>query len=179
MEVKSANVTLQLNHAASAVDNSGSDRNNKQLDKQSVSVDNKQISDEEESVKVFISAAGRRKSETVENTEQDFMSEAEMEEMMKKVEGLSSQVVNGHFSIASKMEFQAEIQKLSEEIKRMNGEGISFSKTDNLQISKRISDLTNKMNEAALYHRSASAYFIVRNQKMPSRSFRNSLDIAI
>lgn len=179
MEVKSANVTLQLNHATTAVDNSGSDRSNKQVETKNVLAEPKQDATEEESVKVYISAAGLRKSQNVETSEQDMMSEAEVEEMMKKVEGLSSQVVNGHFSIASRLEFQAEIQKLSDEIKRLNGEGISFSKSDNIQISKRISDLTIKMNEAAVYHRSANAYFIVKSQKMPNRSIRNTLDIAI
>lgn len=179
MEVKSANVTLQLNHATTAVDNSGSDRNNKQMEAKSPLTEAKQDKAEEESVKVYISAAGLRKSQTAEPSEQDLMTEAEVEEMMKKVEGLSSQVVNGHFSIASRMEFQAEIQKLSDEIKKLNGEGISFSKSDNIQLSKRITDLTIKMNEAAMYHRSANAYFIVKNQRTPNRSIRNTLDIAI
>ena len=179
MEVKSARTTLGLDHAARAVDNSGSDSENRQIEKKETAAEGKKEETAEEAVKVFISAAGMRKSMHMENESSDLMTEAEIDEMMKKVEGLSSQVINGHFSIDAKLAFQKEIKELTAEINQLNGDGISFSKADNIQLSQRISDLTTKMNEAAVYHRPANAYFFVKNQQMVSRNIRSSLDIAI
>lgn len=179
MEVKSARTVLGLDHAAKGVDNSGSDSENRQIEKKDSIAVEKEKEETEEAVKVFISSIGMRKSMHMENETADLMTEEEIEEMMKKVEGLSSQVINGRFSIDAKMSFQREIKELTAEIKQLNGDGISFSKADNIQLSQKISDLTKKMNEAAVYHRPANAYSFVKSQKMVKRNIHNSLDIAI
>lgn len=182
MEVKSANVTLQLNRAATAVDNSGSEENNKRQPRKVVAVmPEENPGQEEESVKISISAAGMRKSKNMEalsNRENELMTESEIDDMMKKMEGLSSQVINGHFSMADRLSFQTEIKKLTMELNRLNGEGISFSKADNVQLSQQINELTRTINEAAVYHRSAKALFVVKNQPAAGVA-RTKLDIAI
>lgn len=182
MEVKSARTAVQLNVAATAVDNSGSEENAKQQLKATSVGSEAEINEaEEESVKIFISADGLRRSKSLEETtakDGEWVSEAEVEEMMKKMEGLSSQIINGHFSMTDRLNFQTEIRKLTTELNRLNGNGISFSKADNIQLSQRISDLTRNINEAAVYHRSAKALFMVKNQNVTSNS-RTRLDIAI
>lgn len=182
MEVKSASTTLQLNRAATAVDNTGSEGNGKQ---QSGKIEPRVLEEkpeqEEESVKISISAAGLRKSLRLEQLaakESELVSESEIDEMMKKMDGLSSQVINGHFSMTDRLNFQNEIKKLTDELKRVNGDGISFTKNDNAQLSQKISDLTRMINEAAVYHRTASAVFMVKNQQLAG-SKRATLDIAI
>lgn len=183
MEVKSAGVTLQLNSAAIAVDNMGSDGNQRQQagKTEAVNVEKKQ-EQMEESVKVSISAAGMRKSLRLEQLtaqqESELATASEMEEMIKKMDGLSSQVINGNFSMQDRLSFQSEIRKLTNELNRMNGEGISFTKYDNAQLSQKINDLTRMINEAAVYHRSATAWFMVKNQQKAGIT-RARLDIAI
>lgn len=181
MEVKSASVAMKMNRAATAVDNSGSEGNNSQTQKSVTGVAEKEaMNPDEEYVKVSISAAGLQKSRSLEDANSDdLISQAEVEEMMKKVEGLSSQVINGNFSMSDRLSFQSELRELTSEISHLNGEGISFTKTDNVLLSQRISDLTTKMNEAAVYHKSAKAYFIVKSQKMYKTNVRTKLDIAI
>lgn len=182
MEVKSARTAVRLNVAATAVDNSGSEENSKQqLKKASLLAETEASETEEESVKIFISADGLRKSKNYEELtakDGEWVSEVEVEEMMKKMEGLSSQIINGHFSMTDRLNFQTEIRKLTTELNRLNGDGISFSKADNIQLSQRISDLTRNISEAAVYHQSAKALFMVKNQNVTSNS-RTRLDIAI
>lgn len=182
MEVKSAGVSLQLNSAAIAVDNMGSDGNQREQSKKVENVeDKKKLEQAEETVKVSISAAGMRKSlrqEQLAARQDDLVTESEIEEMMKKMEGLSSQVINGNFSIQDRLNFQGEIKKLTSELNRMNGDGISFTKYDNAQLSQKISDLTRTISEAAVYHRTATALFMVKNQQKAGIT-RTRLDIAI
>ena len=182
MEVKSARTAVQLHVAATAVDNSGSEEGSKQQLKAVSLIEEADASEaEEESVKIFISADGLRRSKSYEEMtakDGENVSEAEVEEMMKKMEGLSSQIINGHFSMTDRLNFQTEIRKLTTELNRLNGDGISFSKADNIQLSQRISDLTRSISEAAVYHRSAKALFMVKNQNVTSNS-RTRLDIAI
>ena len=183
MEVKSASVALQLNSAAIAVDNMGSDGNQREQAKKVEHIEaEKKLEQVEETVKVSISAAGMRKSLRREQLaamqEDDLATESEIEEMMKKMEGLSSQVINGNFSMQDRLNFQGEIKKLTTELNRMNGDGISFTKFDNTQLSQRISDLTRTISEAAVYHRTATALFMVKNQQKAGM-MRTRLDIAI
>lgn len=183
MEVKSAGVTLQLNSAAIAVDNMGSDGNQREQAKRVEATEaEKKLEQAEESVKVSISAAGMRKSLRLEQIaaqqESELATESEIEEMMKKMDGLSSQVINGNFSIQDRLNFQSEIKKLTNELNRMNGDGISFTKYDNDQLSQKINDLTRTINDAAVYHRSATALFMVKNQQKAGIA-RTRLDIAI
>ena len=100
------------------------------------------------------------------------------EEMMKKMEGLSSQVINGNFSMTDRLNFQREIKELTLELSRAGGNGISFTKNDNVQLSQKMNDLTRMINEAAVYHRSASAVFMVKNRQTTGMQ-RTFLDIAI
>lgn len=183
MEVKSAGVTLQLNAAAIAVDNMGSDGNQREQTKKVETVEaEKKLEQAEESVKVYISAAGMRKSlrqeQLAAQQESELATESEIEEMMKKMEGLSSQVINGNFSIQDRLNFQGEIRMLTDELNRMNGDGISFTKYDNAQLSQKINDLTRTISEAAVYHRTATALFMVKNQQKAGIA-RTRLDIAI
>lgn len=183
MEVKSAGVTLQLNTAAIAVDNMGSDGNQRQqTGKVEPAEIEKKQEQEEETVKVSISAAGMRQSLRLEQLaaqqEGELATASEIEEMMKKMDGLSSQVINGNFSMQDRLNFQSEIKKLTNELNRLNGEGISFTKYDNNQLSQKINDLTRTINEAAVYHRSATALFMVKNQQKAGIA-RTRLDIAI
>ncbi len=183
MEVKSAGVTLQLNTAAIAVDNMGSDENQRQQSGRTEAVEAEKKQEQlEETVKVSISAAGMRKSLNLEKLaaqqENELASASEIEEMMKKMNGLSSQVINGNFSMQDRLNFQSEIKILTNELNRLNGDGISFTKYDNAQLSQRINDLTRTINEAAVYHRSATALFMVKNQQKAGMP-RTRLDIAI
>ena len=135
---------------------------------------------EEESVKVSISAAGMRESLKLEKqaAKEEMASATEIEEMMKKMEGLSSQVINGNFSMTDRLNFQREIKELTLELSRAGGNGISFTKNDNVQLSQKMNDLTRMINEAAVYHRSASAVFMVKNRQTTGMQ-RTFLDIAI
>lgn len=172
MEIKSA--TLQLNRAATAVDNSGSEnKEREQTGKVVATVADNTVDNDDESVKISISQAGLRKSMNTDSS-----AETEMDSLLKKIDGLSSQLINGHFSIADRMRFQREIARLTGECEKLNGNGISFSKTDNVLLSQEISDLTRTINEAAVYHRSAKALFVVNNQ--PNKAItRTTLDIAL
>lgn len=176
MEVKSANASL-LNRATTGVENNGSDSESRQqMMKVNAEIAEEQAGQEEESVKISISAAGMRKSKSMEG---EMMTESDIEDMTKQIEGLSSQVINGHFSMTDRLSFQLEIKQLSMELQRLNGDGISFSKADNVQLSQRIKDLTRTINEAAVYHRSAKAMFMVKNQPSAGKTTRTRLDIAI
>ncbi len=184
MEVKGAGVTLQLNAAAIAVDNSGADGNRKEQSKKVERVTvGKKAEHTEDSVQVSISAAGMRQSIRSEQLaaqqeEDELASASELEEMMKKMDGLSSQIINGNFSIQDRLNFQGEIKNLTNELNRINGDGISFTKFDNAQLSQKINELTRIINDAAVYHRSATAMFMVKNQQKAGIA-RTRLDIAI
>lgn len=181
MEVKSASSALQLNSAAAAVENGSSGGNNRQHTRklEAVLLEEKP-EQEEESVKVSISAAGLRESLKLEKqaAREELASASEIDEMMKKMDGLSSQVINGNFSMSDRLNFRQEIKKLTSEISRAGGNGISFTKNDNVQLSQRMNDLTRMINEAAVYHRSASAVFMVKNRQTTGMQ-RTFLDIAI
>lgn len=181
MEIKSANATLQLNNATVAVDNSGSEGNSRQQTRKVEAVISEDKSEkEEESVKVSISAAGLRESLRLEKqaAKEELASTSEIDEMMKKMDGLSSQVINGNFSMTDRLNFQKEIQELTTQLNTMSGNGISFTKYDNIQLSQKINDLTRMISEAAVYHRNASSLFMVKNQQAAGMR-RNVLDIAI
>lgn len=182
MEVKSANVALQLNRAASGIDHANGDSNNKgAMTKGSAVQKTGDVQPEEESVKIYISAAGMRISKTMEQMtakEADIVTETEVEDMRKMMEGLSSQVINGHFSMTDRLQFKNEIKRLTNELDRLNGDGISFSKADNIQLSRQIQDLTRSINKAAVYHNSAKAFFVVNNQQTTGNN-KAVLDIAL
>lgn len=183
MEVKSAGVTLQLNAAALAVENMGPDGNQRQKTGKAETAEiEKKPEQGEESVKVSISAAGMRKSLRLEQLtagqEAELATASEIDDMVKKMDGLSSQIINGNFSMQDRLKFQGEIKELLNELNRLNGDGISFTKYDNIQLSQRINDLTRTINEAAVYRRSATALFMVKNQQKAGIK-RTRLDIAI
>jgi len=121
MEVRSANIAL-TNRAAVAIDNSGSNGKEQQYAMKvsnAVSEENQELDDE--SVMLSISAAGLKRSLQLEKrtekeaVEENFTGAVELEDMMKKMEGLSSQVINGHFSISDRLNFNSEIEKLTKE----------------------------------------------------------------
>lgn len=189
MEVRSANIAL-TNRAAAAIDNSGSDGREQQhaMKVNSAAPDENQELDDQ-SVMLSISAAGLRRSlllerqaekeESGDNDEEEaFSGEAEIEDMLKKMEGLSSQVINGHFSISDRLNFNSEIDKLTNEIGRLSGGGAAATKESCTQLSQRISDLTRIINNAAVYRNSARSVFMV-NSKQPAKPVNTRLDIVL
>ncbi len=184
MQVRGTNTAL-LNRAATAIENSYSDSQEKQ---EAIRVNagalEENAENEEQSVMLSISAAGRKRSELLasqpenEGEENEFSSEAELEGMLKKMEGLSSQIINGYFSISARLNFNNEIHRLNTELNRLNGDAVSATKDDCAQLSKRISDLTKIISDAAVYRQSARNVFMV-NSKQPAKAVRTQLDIAI
>lgn len=189
MEVRSANIAL-TNRAAAAIDNSGSNGKEQQHARKvgsAVSQENQEL--DEQSVLISISAAGLKRSLLLErqaekeedgneNDEESFSGEAEIEDMMKKMEGLSSQVINGHFSISDRFNFNVEIDKLTNELNRLSGDLSAVTKNDCGQLSQRISDLTRIISDAAVYRNSARTVFMV-NSKQPVQNRNTRLDIVL
>lgn len=187
MEVRGTNMTL-TNRAAAAIDNSGSNGREQQHAMKvgsAVPEENQEL--DEQSVMISISAAGLRRSlllekqaEKEENRdgEENFSGKAEVEDMMKKMEGLSSQVINGHFSIPDRLSFNVEIEKLTDELNRLNGNIMAATKNDCVQLAQRISDLTRTISESAVYRNSARTVFMV-NSKQPVQTRNTRVDIAL
>lgn len=184
MQVRSTSTAL-LNRAASAIENSYSDAQEKQEAlRGNNGVFEENAENEEQSVMLSISAAGRKRSELLasqaenEGDENEFSGEVELEGMLKKMEGLSSQIINGYFSISDRLNFNNEIQRLNTELNRLNGDAASVTQEDCSQLSKKISDLTKIISDAAVYRQSARNVFMV-NSKQPTKVVRTQLDIAI
>lgn len=185
MEVRSANIAL-TNRAAVAIDNSGSNGKEQQHAMKvsnAVFEENQELDDE--SVMLSISAAGLKRSLQLEKqtekeaaSDETFTGAAELEDMMKKMEGLSSQVINGHFSISDRLNFNSEIEKLTNEINRLNGENTVVTKNNCMQLSQRISDLTRNISAAAVYRNSARTIFMV-NSRQPVKPTNTRLDITL
>ncbi|MDE7416369.1 MAG: hypothetical protein K2N44_08715 [Lachnospiraceae bacterium] len=189
MEVRSANIAL-TNRAAAAIDNSGSNGKEQQHAMKvssTVSEENQEL--EEQSVMISISAAGLKRSlqlekqaeketDEEESGEERFTGEAEIEDMMKKMEGLSSQVINGHFSISDRLNFNNEIEKLTNELNRLNGGNTIVTKNNCIQLSQKISDLTRSVSDAAVYRNSARTVFMV-NSKQPVKPMNTRVDIVL
>lgn len=189
MEVRNANIAL-TNRAAAAIDNSGSNGREQQHAmkvSRAVSEENQEL--EEQSVMVSISAAGLKRSLQLEKQaekdtdgedsgEERFTGEAEIEDMMKKMEGLSSQVINGHFSIADRLNFHTEIEKLTNELNRLNGGNAVVTKNGCTLLAQRISDLTRSVSDAAVYRNSARTVFMV-NSKQNVKPTNTRLDIVL
>jgi len=187
MEVRSANIAL-TNRAAAAIDNSGSNGKEQQhaMKVSSAAADENQELDEQ-SVMISISAAGLKRSLQLEkeaekdgreSDEESFTGEAELEDMMKKMEGLSSQVINGHFSISDRLNFNNEIAKLTNELNHMNSGNATVTKNSCVQLAQKISDLTRSVSEAAVYRNSARSVFMV-NSKQPAKPMNTRLDIVL
>lgn len=185
MEVRSANIAL-TNRAAVAIDNSGSNGKEQQHAMKvsnAVFEENQELDDE--SVMLSISAAGLKRSLQLEKqtekeaaSDETFTGSAELEDMMKKMEGLSSQVINGHFSISDRLNFNSEIEKLTNEINRLNEENTVVTKNNCMQLSQRISDLTRNISAAAVYRNSARTIFMV-NSRQPAKPTNTRLDIIL
>lgn len=189
MEVRSANIAL-TNRAAAAIDNSGSNGKEQQHAMKvgsAVSEENQEL--DEQSVMISISAAGLRRSLLLEkqaekdesedeNEGENFSGKADIEDMMKKMEGLSSQVINGHFSISDRLNFNVEIDKLTNELNRLSGDITAATKNDCVQLAQRISDLTRVISDSAVYRKSARTVFMV-NSKQPVQSMNTKLDIVL
>lgn len=190
MEVRSENNALLntslLNRAATAIDNSGSENREKQQAKRvsSAALDDKTEFDDQ-SVLLSISAAGLKRSLSMErqaakeeSEEETFSGEMEIEDMLKKMEGLSSQVVNGHFSISDRLNFNIEINKLTSELNRLDSSQAAITKDDCCQLSQRISDLIRIVSDAAVYSNSARTIFMV-NSKQSEKAMQTKMDIAL
>lgn len=189
MEVRSANIAL-TNRAAAAIDNSGSNGKEQQHAMKvssAVSEENQEL--EEQSVMISISAAGLKRSLQLEKQaaketdeedrdEEGFTGEAEIEDMMKKMEGLSSQVINGHFSISDRLNFNNEIEKLTNELNHLNGGNAIVTKNSCVQLAQKISDLTRSVSDAAVYRNSARTVFMV-NSKQPAKPMNTRVDIVL
>lgn len=190
MEVRSANIAL-TNRAAAAIDNSGSNGKEQQhAMKVSSAVSEENQEPDEQSVTVSISAAGLRRSmqlekqaeqgsdEEEEGDEEGFTGETELEDMMKKMEGLSSQIINGHFSVADRLNFHTEIERLTNELKRLNDGNTAVTKNNCIQLAQRISDLTRSVSDAAVYRNSARTVSMV-NSRQPAKPMNTRLDIIL
>lgn len=189
MEVRSANIAL-TNRAAAAIDNSGSNgKEQHQAMKVSSAVLEENPELDDQSVMLSISAAGLKRSLLLEkqaekeesgdeNDEGSFSGEAEIEEMVKKMEGLSSQVINGHFSISDRLNFNVEIDKLTSELNRLSGNTALITKSDCSQLAQRISDLTRTISDAAVYRNSARTVFMV-NSRQSVKPMNTRLDITL
>ena len=189
MEVRNANIVL-TNRAAAAIDNSGSNGKGQQHAMKvnsAVPEENQELDDE--SVMISISAAGLKRSMQLEkqaekeeggteSDEENFNGETELEDMMKKMEGLSSQVINGHFSISDRLNFNTEIEKLTNELNRMSGGNTTVTKTGCFQLSQKISSLTRSISDAAVYRNSARTIFMV-NSKQPAKPTNTRVDIML
>lgn len=189
MEVRNANIAL-TNRAAAAIDNSGSNGRGQQHTmkvSRAVSEENQEL--EDQSVMVSISAAGLKRSlqlekqaekdtDEEETGEEGFTGEAEIEDMMKKMEGLSSQVINGHFSIADRLNFHTEIEKLTNELNRLNDGSIAVTKNGCTLLAQRILELTRSVSDAAVYRNSARTVFMV-NSKQNTQPMNTRLDIVL
>ena len=184
MEVRSANIAL-TNRAAVAIDNSGSNGKEQQHAMKvsnAVPEENQELDDE--SVMLSISAAGLKRSLQLEKqtekeaAEETFTGVAELEDMMKKMEGLSSQVINGHFSISDRLNFNTEIEKLTNELNRLSGGNLAVTKNGCIQLSQKISALTRSISEAAVYRNSARTIFMV-NSKQPAKPTNTRVDIML
>lgn len=172
MEVRSAKFFL-LNRAAAAVDSYGSDgkeRQYSQKENNAAAEDKKEV--DEQPVMLSISAAGLRRSLLLErqaakeeSSEESDSGEKELEKMAKQMEGLSSQVINGHFSISDRLNFNTEISVLSNEITRLRESGDAVMKNDCALLSGRISDLIRIVNDAAVYRDRARAFFEVDSEQ--------------
>ena len=144
---------------------------------------------DDESVMLSISAAGLKRSlqldkqaekeegET-EGDEESFNGATELDDMMKKMEGLSSQVINGHFSISDRLNFNTEIEKLTNELNRLSGGNLAVTKNGCIQLSQKISALTRSISEAAVYRNSARTIFMV-NSKQPAKPTNTRVDIML
>lgn len=189
MEVRSANIAL-TNRAAAAIDNSGSNGKEQQhAMKVSSAVSEEKQEFDEQSVMISISAAGLKRSLQLErqaekdtneeeSSEESFTGEAEIEDMMKKMEGLSSQVINGHFSISDRLNFNTEIEKLTDELNCLNGGNAVVTKNGCIQLAQKIADLTRSVSDAAVYRNSARTIFMV-NSKQPTKPMNTRVDITL
>lgn len=183
MEVKSANHSLQRNRATTRVEYYGSKEQNRQQIVKKNAVKTKSHSDSEaESVMLSISAAGLRRSMLLSrqdaHAKDAFSQEKTLGEMAKKMEGLSSQIINGHFSLSDRLNFHKEIEKLTEELSRLNDEKANVTQGDCSQLSQRISNFTKIVSEAALYHENAKNIFM-ESSKVQIGNIKAKFDIAI
>ena len=147
MEVKSANHSLQRNRATTRVENFGSREQNRQQLIKGKTADSEERTDcEEKSVMLSISAAGLRRSMLLERQnaqkEKAFSHEKTLEEMAKKMEGLSSQVINGQFSVSDRLNFYHEIKSLTEELSSLSNKEASATQSDCSHLSQKISNFT-------------------------------------
>ena len=185
MEVRSAKFAL-LNRAAAAIDSYGSggqERQHSQKDNNAAAKDKKEV--DEQSAMLSISAAGLRRSLLLERqaakeerSAETFSGERELEEMTKQMEGLSSQVINGYFSISDRLNFNTEISMLANEINRLKENSSAVTKDDCTLLSERISELTRIVNDAAVYRSSSRAVFVV-DSTQPAKAMSKKVDIAI
>lgn len=116
--------------------------------------------------------------ESDDTGEEAFSGEAAIEGMLKKMEGLSSQVINGHFYSSDRINFNSEIDKLMAELGRLSGNGADVTKESCSQLSQRISELTRVISNAAVYRNSARSIFMV-NSKQYEKPVSSRLNIAL
>ena len=184
MDVKSAaSHALQGNRAATRVENSASEKQNRhQLSKGKPVESEENVICEETPVMLSISAAGLRRSMLLERQEAQkekaFSHEKFFEEMSKKMEGLSSQVINGRFSVSDRLNFHNEMKCLTEELDKLKDEKVSATQNDCSQLAQKISNFSKIVNEAALYRRSQTAKFIVTN-KLQIEEIKHTFEYAV
>ena len=183
MEVKSASHSLQRNRSTTRVERYGSkEQSSQQFVKGKTAEVEKQTSCEEESVMLSISAAGLRRSMLLDKQEgqkkESFSHEKTLDEMAKKMKGLSSQVINGQFSVSDRLNFYQEIKNLTEELSTLSDKGTSVTQKECTSLSQKISNFTKIINDAALYRKNATSIF-VESTKLQISNIKTNFDVAI
>ncbi len=179
MEVRSENTALM--NRATAIDSYGADGKEKRHAwKVNQDAAGREVELEDQPVKISISAAGIRRSQLLEKQSESslFSGTEELEGMIRKMGGLSSQVINGHFSTSDRLHFNSEIGKLSYELDRLHGDEITVTKDECVYLSQKIADLTRAISNAAVYRNSARTIFMV-NAKQSEELSNTKLNIAI
>ena len=76
------------------------------------------------------------------------------------------------------MNFHTEIERLTNELKRLNDGNTAVTKNNCIQLAQRISDLTRSVSDAAVYRNSARTVFMV-NSRQPAKPMNTRLDIIL
>jgi hypothetical protein len=138
---KSNNETKDNNFLSNWLDDSKTDQNGRS--------DKKELSSQD--AMLSLSSKGAKHSSILFQSSETDSDEEEtditkFDEMTKQLKGLSTQVVNGHFSATDKMNFDTELKLLSALLKNADNE----SKCEIL--SERINNLSRIVNSAAVYN---------------------------
>jgi hypothetical protein len=159
MEVRIAKLSMLLDRIVEDNEGSGGEGHEGQRytgDNNADTKDKDSKGDEENSALLSISAAGIRQSLLVEKD--DTKEENRLMSMSEQIKGLSTQVINGHFSITDRMNFGTEISILNEMLDNLE----KADEEDSEQMSRlsgKIDNLSRIISSAALYRKKDAIIF--------------------